>query len=131
MSAPTIVLVGHCGPDMFMLRGAVSRLAPDSAVETANDTKALSPYLTASNILLVNRVLDGRFSTGRGIELIGELAAAADAPVQILISNYPESQAEAETAGAHPGFGKTALYDDTTAEIIRTALAKAGGAESL
>ena len=118
----TIILVGHCGPDMFMLRGAVKRFVRDAEVVTVNDAASLKYHLTPNKLLLVNRELDGEFDTASGIELIRSVTAGDDAPKAILISNYPEAQAEAVEAGAAPGFGKSALYDDATREILAGAM---------
>ncbi|MCP3905901.1 MAG: hypothetical protein GY715_19935 [Planctomycetes bacterium] len=120
-STRTIVLVGHCGPDMFMLKTAVSRAVGAVPIESINDAETLAPHLHGKTVLLVNRVLDGAFPSDSGIDLIGEVADGADAPTCILISNLPEAQERAIAAGAMPGFGKNALYDATTAEILREA----------
>ena len=36
----------------------------------------------------------------------------------MLVSNFEDAQAEAEAAGALPGFGKTQMYDPRTRERI-------------
>ncbi len=81
-----IVLVGHCGPDMFLLKTAVGRLVPGLEIETVNDRAQLDD-LDGGAVLLVNRVLDGRFGNDSGVELIRDLAAGDDPPVMLLISN--------------------------------------------
>jgi hypothetical protein len=118
-----IVLVGHCGPDMFMLKTAVSRAVPNAAVETVNDRAALDAYLGDHSVFLINRVLDGAFESDSGIDLISRLSIQDGAPVCVLVSNYPEAQEEAVANGARPGFGKSQLYDERTAEILREAAA--------
>ena len=120
----TILLVGHCGPDTFALRSAMGRFG---RVEMVNDAETLSGRLADASLLLVNRVLDGRFATESGIELIRELSGDGS-PALMLVSNYPEAQAEAEAAGAVPGFGKAELYDEQTAERVQAALAHRGDA---
>jgi len=122
----TVVLVGHCGPDMFMLKSAVGRVVSDAPIETINDRTALAPHLNGENVLLVNRVLDGDFDGVSGIELIRSAAGSDDPPITILISNFPESQAEATAAGARPGFGKQDLYAEETAKILRDAAGASG-----
>jgi len=105
-----IVLVGHCVPDKFMLSSAMRRAAPGVEIEAVNSSGDLSAHAGPQNLWLVNRVLDGAFEkTGEdsGIELIAEWAQRADAPRMILVSNFPESQRQAERAGAWPGFGKS------------------------
>ncbi len=119
----TVLSVGHCTPDAWMLRTAVQRVLPDAEVEPVNDDVALRERITDSAgpvVLLVNRLLDGRFPHGDGIELI---EAHAGGPVAaLLISNLDESQAAAESVGAVAGFGKTALNDANTADRLRNAV---------
>lgn len=120
--SPTFVLVGHCGPDAHLLKSAVERAVPGSAIVFVDDEPSLRKNLEPGAVLLVNRVLDGGFSSDNGIELIRALAARTPAIRTMLISNYPESQQEAAEAGALPGFGKTQVYDAATAEKLRRAV---------
>lgn len=116
-----VVLVGHCGPDSFALRSAIRSALPGAEVEFANDPEALETELGRADLLLVNRVLDGRFPTHGGIELIQNLAAG-ERPVAMLISNFPEAQAAAEAVGAAPGFGKAEMYTEQTRQRLREAV---------
>jgi DNA-binding NtrC family response regulator len=105
-----IALVGHCGPDSYMLRSAVKYAVPGSDVAMITDQDALADLLAKGvDLLLVNRVLDGLFDAGAGIELIGSLAKSHPGVPTILISNYADSQRDAEAAGAKPGFGKAEI----------------------
>jgi len=117
-----IALVGHCTPDAAMLRSMLARALPGSAIELVNDEPALRDAKHAG-LLLVNRVLDGSFGAVQsGIELIRLLHADASfAGRTMLVSNYPEAQAEAEAVGSHPGFGKSDLYDPETIARVQTA----------
>ena len=121
-SAQTVVLVGHCSPDMFMLKTAVGRALPEASIVSVNDVDALSEYRTPETLFLVNRELDGRFHSQSGIDLISEIAQQADGPVTILISNLEDAQAQAVAAGAKPGFGKSQLYDKSTTDILSGAM---------
>jgi hypothetical protein len=119
-----VVLVGHCGPDAWMLKSMVGKAAPGRPIEMANSDRDLEAYLDSAALLLVNRVLDGRFGTESGIELIGSLASReGGAPPMILVSNLPDAQAEGERAGARPGFGKSDLYAAETIERVQRAIA--------
>ena len=120
-SLRTVVLVGHCGPDMFMLKTAVGRALPGASIVFANDDDALSEYRTADSLLLVNRELDGGFDSSSGIELIQQLIQQDNPPVVMLISNYEDAQQEAIAAGATLGFGKTQLYNQSTTQLLREA----------
>ncbi|MEM7228197.1 MAG: hypothetical protein AAF432_05200 [Planctomycetota bacterium] len=116
-----IALVGHCGPDTFMLRSAITRAVPDAAIELVNDGDALQDHISRGAVLLVNRELDGHFSTRSGIELIAIVAEQHPASVAMLVSNFEDAQADAVAAGALPGFGKSQLYDELTTERLRSA----------
>lgn len=115
-----VVLVGHCGPDSYALRSAVGAAAVGAEVIFANDEAELAKVRQGASLFLVNRVLDGGFESDGGIELIGKLAAAG-AKV-MLVSNFADAQAEAERAGAMPGFGKKTMYATETKERIIRAL---------
>jgi CheY-like chemotaxis protein len=113
------VLVGHCGPDVMMLRTAVTRVAPGAAIVAVNHERDLDKHLHSNAVLLVNRVLDGVFSVDDGHELIRLALQRGRRPEVVLISNYEEAQDEAVRIGARRGFGKTRLYAPETIELIR------------
>lgn len=114
----TIVLVGHCPPDTASLRHAASRVPGIDAVQTANTDAELETVADSSSLLLINRVLDGRFSVDHGVDLIQPLLSRDNPPKVMLISDYPDAQAAAEAAGALPGFGKSTTHSPTTAELL-------------
>ncbi len=74
MTAKRIVLVGHCGPDGFALRNAMQSFAPGAVVESVSDDDATSKAAMVSDLLVVNRLLDGDFDASSGVALIRELA---------------------------------------------------------
>ncbi|TWT43676.1 hypothetical protein RAS1_00750 [Phycisphaerae bacterium RAS1] len=82
-------------------------------------------------LVLVNRLIYDDQSDG--MELIARMKssqAAAATPV-MLISNFPDAQARAVSAGAVPGFGKSALASPRTRAMLAAYLpAKAVGAET-
>lgn len=118
----TIVLVGHCGPDNSMLRSALRSLLPDAKVETAGSDAALDKLAGQSDLLLVNRVLDGDFDVAEGLELFPRRGSAAF----MLISDLPDAQARAEAAGARPGFGKRQLRGEIMRSRVLAALGLPG-----
>ena len=123
MSEPNmqIVLVGHCGPDSYALRNAVSRYVPGASVEFAPDETALQRALPTATLLLVNRVLDGDYALESGIDLIRGLTGAAR-PKAMLISNYTDAQKEAVDAGALPGFGKRDMNSEEARQKVLEAV---------
>lgn len=126
-----IVLVGHCGPDSYALKAAVSRFVPDAAVVLVMDDAELERELPTADLLLINRVLDGDYALEAGVDLIRRIRASdlERKPAMMLVSNFPEAQAEAEAAGASPGFGKRDLYAESTGTKLRAAL-HSGGARA-
>jgi len=122
-NAPIVLLVGHCFPDAMMLKSAVKRVIKGVNFEKAHSVGDLEKHLPGSSVALVNRVLDGSFESTDGIGLIRQFASHEAGTALLLVSNFPESQAEAEAAGAAPGFGKTDLYAAETAERILAAIA--------
>jgi hypothetical protein len=124
---PLILLVGHCLPDSFALKRTVHRALPDAKAKRITSTGALDEHLPGASLLLINRVLEGRFDTDSGIDLIralNEQPSGAPRPILMLVSNYDDAQAAATAAGAHPGFGKHDLRT-TAPDRIRQALAPA------
>ena len=123
-SLKPVVLVGHCGPDMHLLKSVVGRALPGVKISVANDAGSLEPHLSAGALLLVNRVLAGDFGTDSGVELIGQIHARKTPATAMLISNHDDAQAEAIGFGALPGFGKSQLYSDQTLRRLREATAE-------
>lgn len=124
MPSPTILLVGHCGFDSGSLKSLAQSAVPGCTVTRVNAMADLESATGDADLLLVNRVLDGRFPTGSGVELIRDLAGKDTAPPMMLISNYADAQADAESAGALPGFGKSDVALPDTAERIAAAVNK-------
>lgn len=122
MGAKRIVLVGHCGPDSFALRSAMQSFVPGAVVESADDDDAAYKASLASDLLVINRLLDGDFSAASGVELIRELGLRGVASRLMLVSNHRDAQESAENAGAVPGFGKRDLYAESTRKRVRDAL---------
>ncbi|MEM6393280.1 MAG: hypothetical protein AAF797_10950 [Planctomycetota bacterium] len=124
-ASPRIALVGHCGFDSGSLTRLVRSTFPDADVTAVNQQDDLTPSADDApsfDLLLVNRVLDGRFDADTGIDLIRSVCPHTPA---LLISNFPEAQADAEEAGAHPGFGKSDLHKPLAADRLRDALGQA------
>jgi CheY-like chemotaxis protein len=122
--AKKVALVGHCGPDSSFLRIAVSRAGKDVQVLSADDGSELKRVLEQGvDLLLLNRQLDFGFEEDEGVAVIRKLRPHYPNVKMMLVSNYPEAQAEAIAEGALPGFGKRELNTPRVAELIREALA--------
>ncbi|MBX2852409.1 MAG: hypothetical protein KTR15_11770 [Phycisphaeraceae bacterium] len=122
-----VALVGHCGFDSGSLARFASAVAPGAEVVRINDQRSLDGLPSRGLLLLVNRVLDGRFDVGgSGIELIKTLSSKTDSGPAMLVSNYEDAQQEAEAAGALPGFGKSQISDPAIKQRVTDAIAGLG-----
>ena len=77
----------------------------------------------AVDLVLFNRQLDYGFSDELGADLIRKLRPKYPNVKMMLVSNYPEAQADAVSAGALPGFGKREIGQPRVLELLRSALA--------
>lgn len=119
----TVVLVGHCGPDSSFLRMAVSSAERGITVSMADDSQELKAALDrGADLVLLNRELGWGFDTPLGVDVIKILRGSYPRTKWMLVSNYPEAQAAALTAGAVPGFGKREIGQPRVAQLIRDAL---------
>jgi two-component system, chemotaxis family, chemotaxis protein CheY len=115
-----VVLIGHCGPDTSYLRMAVKSALGDVTILAADDDSELKKLLAGgADLVLVNRQLDYGFASESGVDLITQLRASYPGVRTMLVSNYPEAQAEAVAAGALPGFGKREIGSPRVKEILR------------
>lgn len=116
-----VLSVGQCAYDHGNLTRA---LAGEFGVEVepaATADEALSAVRRGGYALvLVNRVFDA--DGGSGLELIRAVKAESSAVPVMLVSNFPESQAEAVAAGAAEGFGKASLSSPQTLAKLRECL---------
>jgi hypothetical protein len=120
-----IVLVGHCGPDAFALQSAVRSMVPGATVVHANTDEAVNDEIARADLLLVNRVLDGGFRSGSGLDIVRTISSidVDPKPEVVLVSNFADAQEQARRAGARPGFGKRDLYGDAMRRSLEEALA--------
>ena len=130
MPVQSVVLVGHCGFDSGTLTRFAGQLVPRAQVVRVNDQSALDNACTPGALLLINRVLDGRFDVGgSGVALIQRLAEHEPRPTMMLVSNYDDAQQQAVKAGALRGFGKSEIGDATTFHRLTEAIAESNSAE--
>lgn len=114
-----VLSVGQCGAD----HGAIDRLIGrhfEAAVTAADDLEDTLAQLRSGSfhLVLVNRRLD--LDGSDGLEVIRHIKsdeALRPTPV-MLVTNYPDFQQQAVTAGAEPGFGKAELAAPETHELL-------------
>ena len=108
---PRVLDVGQCGFD----HGSIARhLRQKYGAEVTGADSAgqaiVSLRAGGFDLVLVNRIFDGDGSPG--LDLIRSIKADPDlAGTRVmLVSNYPDAQAEAKQLGALPGFGKGDIH---------------------
>jgi two-component system chemotaxis response regulator CheY len=116
--------VGQCSPDHWSIKHLIEGELGAEIVQAHLQNEALEQLRAGKfDLVLVNRKFDADYSDG--LELIRAIkadAALATVPV-MLVSNYPEYQAEAVATGALPGFGKAELRQPATKEKLSAILA--------
>lgn len=117
-----VILVGHCVPDSMFLTRFVRKHAKGAAVERVNTDAALAEVIAQPMVLLVNRVLDGRFADLSGLLVLEQTLQGPAVP--LLISNYADAQQAAIDAGALRGFGKAELGKPESAERLLAAMSQ-------
>lgn len=120
-----VLLVGHCSPDSSYLKVSLKKADADAEVIRVNNQQALEEHLAQNNnsLLLLNRILDGRFTLPSGVENIVEIRKTHPDLPMMLVSNHADAQQAAEQAGALPGFGKREVTSDRTVKLLHDALA--------
>lgn len=116
----TVVDCGNCGPDYNSIRNLVQRNF-DAIVEQTHGAEDTLARLQKGGVSLVcvNRKLDRDYTDGMDvIRQIKSDERFEDTPV-MLVSNYEEQQAAAVAVGAVPGFGKLAVSDPATVDLLK------------
>ena len=120
---PNILSVGQCGFDGPRIASLLKN-SLGAEVDSAGTYSEAEAALNQKqyDLVLVNRIL---FDDGTsGLELIKRIQGSSSAPKTMLVSNYPEAQAEAVAIGSQQGFGKDALGKPETLSLLKNALAK-------
>lgn len=118
MNKPLVLDVGQCDMDHHAIRALLEQLGVEVCRGRSQGEARALITANAFDLVLLNRIFD---ETGEeGIAFIKEVRAAG-MPV-MLVSNYPDAQAEAVRLGALKGFGKARLREPETAELLKRCL---------
>ena len=111
--------VGNCPPDFAAVRALVERHFDAKVMQAHSAVDSISTLESQTiDLVLVNRKLDQDYSDG--IEVIRRIKSSPSlksVPV-MLVTNYEDHQQLAIDAGAERGFGKLAMCDATTVELL-------------
>ena len=110
---------GNCGRDFHAIRQMVHACFNVSVIQShgAEDTLRILRSREV-DLVTVNRKLDRDYSDG--LDVVRQIKAdptTAAVPV-MLVSNYEEHQQRAVEAGCVRGFGKLALQDASTRQVL-------------
>lgn len=121
--AKRVLDVGQCSADHAAITGFLQRNFEAEVARTHGAADTLSALRkNRFDLVLINRKLDSDGSDG--IEILKQIKAdpgLSSIPV-MLVSNYADQQQLAVAAGAVSGFGKAALHQPETSEILRQVL---------
>ncbi|MBX9623320.1 MAG: response regulator [Gemmataceae bacterium] len=116
-----ILDVGQCGfdgPRMAALWRDRLGATVDRCATGADALRMCSQ--TRYDLVLVNRVLAADGSSG--LDVVRDLVGSGQAPPVLLVSDLATAQDQAVALGAVRGFGKAALGDHATVELVQQIL---------
>ena len=114
-----LVDCGNCGPDFNAIRQMASSQFNATVLRTHGVGDTLKVLKERNvDLVMVNRKLDRDYSDG--LEVVKQIKADPDVgsvPV-MLVTNYEEHQLAAIDSGCERGFGKLAIGDAGTKELL-------------
>lgn len=115
-----VLSIGQCNADNQQI-GTMLKSNFSVEFEMADTRHDAIPKIQNQNfdLVLVNRILDANGE--EGMDIIREFHSDPkfkSLPV-MLVSNFEDSQKAAVAIGARPGFGKAAINDEATLEILK------------
>ena len=114
-----VLEVGNCDPDHAALRRMLTERF-DVEIDRVMFVDEALTRLRANDYALVlfNRLIFADHSPG--LELVHRAKAdpAINGAPIMMISNFEEAQAQSVAAGAVPGFGKNALFEEDTTRLL-------------
>lgn len=124
----TVVDCGNCGPDFHSIRQFVTSHFDAVVVQTHNVDETLE-VLRRRDVALVtvNRKLDRDYSDGMEVVKVIKADEEVGTIPVMLVTNYEEHQQSAMRAGCVRGFGKIALRDPSTADLLAPYLGSDSG----
>lgn len=118
-----ILSIGQCAVDHAAIARAIEGNLP-ATVEAAPTLAAALARLRQDrfDLVFINRILDA--DRARGLDVLRAIKAdpAVGRVRVMLVTNYPDVQAQAVAAGALAGFGKAALGEAETVARLKAVL---------
>jgi CheY-like chemotaxis protein len=105
-----------------MLTIVVGKAVPGTRVVRVTDEAGVHREAGDASLLLVNRKMEPGYDDEDGNDYIRRLRQRYSTIPMMLVSNFAESQQQAVTDGARPGFGKAELNEEQTLTKLRDVL---------
>ena len=120
----TLLDCGNCGPDFHAIRQMVSNHFGASVVQSHGVEDTLEILRNQSvDLVTVNRKLDRDYSDGLDVAVAIKSDPELGSVPVMLVTNYDEHQETAIAAGCVRGFGKLAIKDPETRQLMKPFLA--------
>ncbi len=120
----TLLDCGNCGPDFHAIRQMVSNHFGASVVQSHGVEDTLEILRNQSvDLVTVNRKLDRDYSDGLDVAVAIKSDPELGSVPVMLVTNYDEHQETAIAAGCVRGFGKLAIKDPETRQLMEPFLA--------
>jgi CheY-like chemotaxis protein len=115
----TLLDCGNCGPDFHAIRQMVSNHFGASVVQSHGLEDTLELLRNQSvDLVTVNRKLDRDYSDGLDVAAAIKSDPELGSVPVMLVTNYDEHQETAMAAGCVRGFGKLAIKDPETRNLL-------------
>ena len=115
----TLLDCGNCGPDFHAIRQMVSSHFGASVVQSHGVEDTLELLRNQSvDLVTVNRKLDRDYSDGLDVAVAIKSDPELESVPVMLVTNYDEHQEAAMAAGCVRGFGKLAIKDPKTRNLL-------------
>ncbi len=115
----TLLDCGNCGPDFHAIRQMVSSHFGASVVQSHGIEDTLEMLRNQSvDLVTVNRKLDRDYSDGLDVAVAIKSDPELGSVPVMLVTNYEEHQETAIAAGCVKGFGKLAIKDPETRNLL-------------
>lgn len=116
----TLLDCGNCGPDFHAIRQMVSSHFGASVVQSHGVEDTLELLRNQSvDLVTVNRKLDRDYSDGLDVAVAIKSDPELESIPVMLVTNYDEHQEAAMAAGCVRGFGKLAIKDPETRNLLK------------
>lgn len=119
MAQAAVLEVGNCEPDHYVLNRMLTERFDVSVDQVMFVDEALAKMKSGQySLVLFNRLIFADGSPGLTLVERARAEGVANGTPMMMISNFDEAQQKSVAAGGVPGFGKNAIFDESTAQML-------------